>query len=45
MGVGDQHHASATLPPAKIRYPLRRLGGPQDPVVTHIFISLRNILL
>ena len=29
-GVGDQRHASAVLPPGKIRYPLyRRLGGPQ----------------
>ena len=30
MGVGDQHHAPAALPPGKTRYPLyRRLGGPQ----------------
>jgi hypothetical protein len=30
MGVGGQHHAPASLPPAKIQYPLyRRLGGPQ----------------
>ena len=30
MGVGGQRHASAALPPGKIRYPLyRRLGGPQ----------------
>ena len=29
MGVGGQHHASAALPPGKVRYPLyRRLGGP-----------------
>ena len=29
-GVGGQHHASATLPLGKTRYPLyRRLGGPQ----------------
>jgi hypothetical protein len=28
--VGGQHHAPATLPPGKTRYPLyRRLGGPQ----------------
>jgi len=28
-GVGGQHHAPATLPPGKTRYPLyRRLGGP-----------------
>ena len=28
-GVGGQHHAPATLPPRKTRYPLyRRLGGP-----------------
>jgi hypothetical protein len=31
MGMGAQRHASAALPPGKIRYPLyRRLGGPQD---------------
>src|SRR5215468_8162126 len=30
MGVGDQRHAPAALPPEKTRYPLyRRLGGPQ----------------
>jgi hypothetical protein len=30
MGVGGRHHAPATLPPGKTRYPLyRRLGGPQ----------------
>ena len=30
MGVGGQHHASATLPPRRNPYPLyRRLGGPQ----------------
>ena len=30
MGEGGQHHAPATLPPGKTRYPLyRRLGGPQ----------------
>ena len=30
MGVRGQHHAPATLPPGKTRYPLyRRLGGPQ----------------
>ena len=30
MGVGDQHHAPAALPPVKTRYPLyRRLNGPQ----------------
>jgi hypothetical protein len=30
MGVGDQRHAPAALPPGKTRYPLyRRLGGPQ----------------
>ena len=30
MGVGGQHHASATLPLGKTRYQLyRRLGGPQ----------------
>jgi hypothetical protein len=29
MGVGDQRHAPAALPPAKIRYPLYRMGGPQ----------------
>jgi len=30
MGVGGQRHASAALPPGKIRYPLyRRLGGPR----------------
>ena len=30
MGLGDQRHASADLPPGKTRYPLyRRLGGPQ----------------
>ena len=30
MGVGIQHHTSATLPPRNTRYPLyRRLGGPQ----------------
>jgi hypothetical protein len=29
MGVGDQCHAPAALPPGKTRYPLhRRLGGP-----------------
>ena len=29
MGVVGQHHARATLPPGKTRYPLnRRLGGP-----------------
>jgi hypothetical protein len=28
--VGGQHHAPATLPPGKTRYPFdRRLGGPQ----------------
>jgi hypothetical protein len=31
MGVGGQHHALATLPQAKIWYPLNRgLGGPQN---------------
>jgi len=30
MGVGDQRHAPAALPPGKNRYQLnRRLGGPQ----------------
>jgi len=30
MGVGDQRHAPAALPPGKTRYPLyKRLGGPQ----------------
>ena len=30
MGVGDQRHAPAALPPRMIRYPLyRRLGRPQ----------------
>ena len=30
MGVGDQRHAPAALPPGKTRYQLyRRLGGPQ----------------
>ena len=30
MGVSDQHHALAALPPGKKQYPLyRRLGGPQ----------------
>ena len=30
MGVSDQHHAPAALPPGKTRYPLyRRLGRPQ----------------
>ena len=30
MGVGDQRHAPAALPPEKTRYPLyRKLGGPQ----------------
>ena len=30
MGVGDQRHALAALPPGKTRYPFyRRLGGPQ----------------
>jgi len=30
MGVGDQCHAPAALPPGKTRYPLyRRMGGPQ----------------
>ena len=30
MSVGGQHHAPATLPPGKTRYPLyRRLGAPQ----------------
>jgi len=30
MGVGVQSHASASLPPGKIRYPLyRMLGGPK----------------
>ena len=30
MGLGDQRHAPAALPPVKTRYPLyRRLGGPQ----------------
>jgi hypothetical protein len=30
MGAGGQHHAPATLPPGKTRYPLcRTLGGPQ----------------
>jgi hypothetical protein len=30
MGVGDQRHAPAALPPGMTRYPLyRRLGGPQ----------------
>jgi hypothetical protein len=30
MGVGIQHHTSATLLPGEIPYPLyRRLGGPQ----------------
>ena len=30
MGVGNQHHAPAALPPGKTLYPLyRRLGGPQ----------------
>jgi hypothetical protein len=29
--MGGQHHAPATLPPGKTRYPFyRRLGGPQD---------------
>jgi hypothetical protein len=29
--VGGQHHAPASLPPGKTRYPLyRRLAGPQD---------------
>ena len=31
MGVGDQRHAPAALPPGKTRYPLYgRLGGSQD---------------
>ena len=31
MGVGDQRHAPAVLPPGKARYPLYRgLRGPQD---------------
>ena len=30
MRVGAQRHAPAALPPGKTRYPLRRLGGPQD---------------
>ena len=31
MGMGDQRHASAALPPGKIRHPLhRRLGGLHD---------------
>ena len=31
MGVGGQDHASAALPPGKIRYPLyKRQGGLQD---------------
>ena len=30
MGVGDQRHAPAALPPGKTQYPLySRLGGPQ----------------
>jgi hypothetical protein len=30
MGVSDQRHAQADLPPGKTRYPLYRgLGGPQ----------------
>jgi hypothetical protein len=30
MGVGDQLHAPAALPPGKTRHPLyRRLGGPK----------------
>ena len=30
MGIGDQRHAPAALPPGKTRYPLyRRLGWPQ----------------
>ena len=30
MGVGDQRHTPAVLPPGKTGYPLyRRLGGPQ----------------
>jgi hypothetical protein len=30
MGVGDDRHAPAALPPGKTRYQLnRRLGGPQ----------------
>jgi hypothetical protein len=30
MGVGGQHHAPATFPLGKTRYPLyKRLGGPQ----------------
>jgi hypothetical protein len=31
MGNCGQRHASAALPPGKIRYPLyKNLGGPQD---------------
>ena len=31
MGVGDQHHVPAALPPGKTQYPLyRRLRGPQN---------------
>ena len=30
MGVGDQRHTPAALPPGKTRYPLYKgLGGPQ----------------
>jgi len=40
MGVGDQRHSPAALPPEKTRYPLyKRLVGPQGRSVLVVKIS------